>query len=78
MKTGTIILGLITLGFIYLAMVFGIDTALSLESHATISEWVYNWIQNPTNFNRFNGIFICTFAGLGYLYYHIVSFKPKK
>jgi hypothetical protein len=37
--TGTIILGLI-------ALIFGVDTVLSTGSHATISEWVYNWLHN--------------------------------
>ena len=41
-KTGTIILGLI-------ALVFGVDTVLSIGDHATISEWFYNFLHNdPT------------------------------
>lgn len=38
-KTGTIILGIITL-------IFGIDTLLSNNDAMTISEWFYNFLRN--------------------------------
>ena len=77
-RTDTIILGFIALGFLYLASIFGVDTFLSLGSHATISEWVHNWIQEPRNLDILSGIFIAIFGALTYLFYHFVFFRPKK
>ena len=37
--TGTIILGII-------ALIFGIDTGISMGNHATISEWFYVFLHN--------------------------------
>jgi hypothetical protein len=77
MKTGPIILGLITLGFAYLASIFGIDTVLATGSHSTISEWVHNWMQDPTNFKHLAEAFLGFIGGLGYLFYHFWSFKSE-
>jgi len=76
--TGSIILGLIALGFGYLTLIFGVDFGLSLGEHATISEWLFNWIKDPKNLNTFTGVTIGAIGGIGYFFYHIVSFKPKK
>lgn len=76
--TGTIILGFIAIGFTYLASIFGVDTVLSLGSHATISEYVHNWMQDTNNFNHLAEGFLAFGGGMGYLFWHFYSFKPKK
>jgi hypothetical protein len=76
--TGTIILGFIGIGFAYLASIFGVDTVLSLGSHATISEWVHNWIQDSNNNTHLLEVFGLGITGLVGLYAHFKFFKPKK
>lgn len=76
--TPTIILGFLALGFAYIASVFGVDTILSLGSHATISEYVHEWIQNDNNLEILSSAFIAVIGGLGYLMYHFITFTPKK
>ena len=66
--TGTIILGFLGIGFAYVASIFGVDTVLSLGSHATISEWVHNWMQDPSNLNHLAESFVMFILGLGYLF----------
>jgi len=78
--TGTIILGIISAFFLLLASVFGIDSVLATGDHATISEWVYNFIQSdPTTglivlFGGFGTICLSLLA----LIFHFIYFKPKK
>jgi hypothetical protein len=65
--TGTIILGLI-------ALIFGVDTVLSAsDSHATISEWMYNFLHNDPliGFTLLVGSFVSLTA-------HFWWFRPKK
>ena len=76
--TGTIILAFLAIGFGYVASIFGVDAVLSTGSHATISEYVHNWLQQPANLDELTGIFLALMAGLSYLFYHFVSFKPKQ
>jgi len=76
--TPSIILGLLTLFFGWVALVFGVDTILSVGSNATISEWVHNWIQDPTNLTILSSSFVAIIGGLLYLLYHFISFTPKK
>ena len=76
--TSTIVLGFLALGFMYLTAIFGIDTVLSLGSHATISEYVHNWVQEPKNLDILSGGFVAVISGLIYLFYHFVFFKPKE
>ena len=75
--TGTIILGFIAIGFAYIASIFGVDTVLSLGSHATISEYVHNWMQTPENFNHLADAFLALGGGGAFLFWHFWSFKPK-
>ena len=75
--TPTIILGFIGLGFMYLASIFGVDTILSLGSHATISEWIYNFTGKGTDLSilwEILGAFVI--GWLGFIA-HIKWFKPK-
>ena len=76
--TGTIILGFIAIGFAYIASIFGVDTVLSLGSHATISEYVHNWMQDPSNLNHLAESFVMFILGLGYLFWHFWTFKGKE
>lgn len=78
--TGTIILGLFTIGFLYLALIFGIDTILSLGEHATISEFAHNWLtENPKqNLIILLSTVSTIIIGLIYLVLHFLWFKPKK
>jgi TRAP-type C4-dicarboxylate transport system permease small subunit len=75
--TPTIILGFICLGFTYLALIFGVDTVLSLGSHATISEYLHNWIQDPNNLDILSAVAVLIVGGIGYFMYHIINFKSK-
>ena len=65
-KTGTIILG-------FIALIFGVDTALSLGSHATISEFVYSWLHDDPliGFTVLVGSFATLIA-------HFWWFRPSK
>lgn len=64
--TPTVILGVI-------AVIFGIDTALSLGDHATISEWTYNFLHaDPVlGFSILIGFFAVLIA-------HFWWFRPKE
>lgn len=64
MKTGTIILG-------FIALIFGTDTILSLQSHATISEWFYLWLHTGW---QASALF---FSFVGLLFAHFWFFRPK-
>lgn len=64
--TGTIILGII-------ALIFGTDTILSLGSHATISEFTYNFLHNDPLIGF--AIIIGSFATL---IAHFWWFRPKE
>jgi fumarate reductase subunit C len=63
--TGTVILGCI-------ALVFGVDTILSLGENATISEWFYNFLHNDPliGFTTLVGAFTALIA-------HFWWFRPK-
>ena len=77
-KTGTIILGFLAGMFMFIGSIFTVDTYLSTESHATISEWTHNWMQNPTH----NIVLVSSMAaftiGIWVLYFHFLLFKPLK
>lgn len=64
--TGTIILGII-------ALIFGIDTGLSISSHATISEWFYQFLHN----DPVTGFGIIFSAFLAFIL-HVWLFNKKK
>jgi len=78
--TGTIILGFISAFFLLIASVFGVDSILATGDHATISEWVYNFLQaDPKTgdiilFGSFGTICLSLLA----LITHFKCFKPKK
>lgn len=78
--TGTIILGFISAFFLLIASVFGIDSILATGDHATISEWVYNFMQSDPKtsdiilFGGFSTICLSLLA----LIAHFKYFKPKK
>jgi hypothetical protein len=63
--TGAIILG-------FIALVFGVDSILATGSHATISEWFYNFLHNDPliGFTILIGAFSSLIA-------HFWWFKPK-
>ena len=64
--TGTIILGII-------ALIFGVDTFLSVGENATISEWFYNFLHNDPVLGL--TILIGSFTSL---VAHFWYFRPKK
>ena len=74
--TGAIILASLSALALWLSTVLGIDSALAVGSHATISEYLFNWIKTPENFKIFVGTLGGVIAGIIYFFYHIVSFKP--
>lgn len=62
--TGAIILG-------FLAIISGTDCVLATGSHATISEWLYHFIQNPA------GLTVFTLSVIGF-WLHIYFFHLEK
>lgn len=78
--TGAIILGFISIFLILIASVFGVDSYLATGDNATISEWVYNFLQSDpkTGLVILFGSFATVCLSLLALIAHFWWFKPKK